>query len=363
MRYGTWRVAPLLAAIALTLGACEEEAPEIAEQIRAIKTFTITEVASGQSLKYSGIVQATDSSALSFQVSGNVATVAAELGDHVTKGQVLAVLDTASYELNLQAANAELQNARSAFEEARLEHERKRTLYDKGWVAKAALDQTVAAFDSAKSQVDYANSKVNLAKRDLRLTSLTAPFAGVIAEKSVDPFVEVSAGQKLYEINADGAVEVALNIPETRIDKISLGMPVSITLLTEKGWVGKGRITEIGSVAGDANAFPVKAGLNDPPANVRSGMTAEVTFFIAHDETQSAYWVPLVAILPGGEPQSGSVFVYDEASGTVERRQVRGRGATDNMIAIYEGVRAGDVIAVAGVSFLSDGQKVKLLQP
>ncbi len=363
MKHGEWRVAPLLAAAAILLGACEEETPEISEQIRAIKTFTITAVASGQALKYSGIVQATDSSALSFQVGGNVATVVAELGDHVTKGQVLAVLDTAPYELNLQAANAELQNARSAFEEAKLEHERKRKLYDKGWVAKAVLDQTVAAYDSAKSQVDYAISKANLAKRDLRLTSLTAPFVGVIAEKSVDPFVVVSAGQKLFEINAEGAVEVALNIPETRIDKISLGMPVSITLLTEKGWVGEGRITEVGSVAGEANAFPVKAGLIDPPANIRSGMTAEATFFIERDDDQSAYWVPLVAILPSEEPRQGFVFVYDAESGTVQRRQVRGRGGTDNMVAIFDGVSAGDVIAVAGVSFLSDGQKVKLLQP
>lgn len=143
MKYGGLRFAPLLAVIAVTLGACEEETPEIAEQVRAIKTFTVTEFASGQAIKYSGIVQATDSSSLSFQVGGNVARVVAELGDHVTKGQVLAELDTATYELNLQAANAELQNARSAFDEAKLEHERKRTLYDKGWVAKAVLDQTV----------------------------------------------------------------------------------------------------------------------------------------------------------------------------------------------------------------------------
>ncbi len=363
MKHGEWRVAPLLAAAAILLGACEEEAPEIAEQIRAIKTFTVTEVASGQTLKYSGIVQATDTSALSFQVSGNVGTVVAELGDRVTKGQVLAVLDSAPYELNLQAANAELQNARSAFQEAKLEYERKRTLYEKGWVAKAALDQTIASYNSAKSQVDYAVSKANLAKRDLRLTTLTAPFAGVIAEKSIDPYVEVRAGQKLFEINAEGAVEVALNIPETRIDKIILGMPVSVSLLTEGGWVGDGRITEVGSVAGEANAFPVKAGLIDPPANIRSGMTAEVTFFIARDDDQSAYLVPLVAILPIEEPRQGFVFVYDAESGTVQRRQVRGRGGTDNMVAIFDGVSAGDVIAVAGVSFLSDGQKVKLLRP
>ena len=91
------RILPFALA-SLVLAACGEEPPEVAEQIRAIKTITITQLATGQERRYSGIVQATDSSSLSFQVSGNVKSVAVERGERVTKGQVLAALDTKPYE-------------------------------------------------------------------------------------------------------------------------------------------------------------------------------------------------------------------------------------------------------------------------
>ena len=86
------RIFPLALA-SLSLAACGEEPPEIVEQIRAVKTITVTQLASGQVRKYSGIIQATDSSSLSFQISGNVKSVAVKQGERVTEGQVLAALD------------------------------------------------------------------------------------------------------------------------------------------------------------------------------------------------------------------------------------------------------------------------------
>ncbi len=356
------RILPFALA-SLVLVACGEEPPEVAEQIRAIKTITITQLATGQERKYSGIVQATDSSSLSFQVSGNVKSVAVDQGERVTKGQILAVLDAKRYELDVQAAQAEHGKARAEQTEKKQEFVRQKTLYDKGWVAKMALDMALAAFDSSRSQVNYAQSQLNLAKRDLGHTTLVAPFDGLIAERTVEPFVEVSAGQKLFEINAEGAVEVAFDVPETTIARITLGMPVGVTFSTNLDCLCEGRITEIGSVAGDANAFPVKAGLIDPPESVRAGMTAQVSIVLESERVETAYLLPLAAIAPGTETGQGFVFIFDPDTSTVRKSLVRARGATDNMIAVHEGVKAGDVIAVAGVSFLTDGQKVKLLAP
>ncbi len=345
------------------LSACEQEPPPLVEQIRAIKTITVTEIASGQTRKYSGVTQATDRSALSFQVAGNVKTVKVKLGDRVKKGQLLAALDKKRYKLDVQAAQAGVQRAKAGQNEKKLHYARQKKLFDKTWVSKAALDQAIASYESAKSEVNYATSKLNLAKRDLANTVLVAPFSGVIANRKVDPHVEVRAGQKLFEINAEGALEIAFDIPETTVSRIAIGMPVAVSFSTDKACRCQGRITEIGSVAGTANAFPVKAGLIDPPASILAGMTAELTIVLEEAETEAAYLVPLAALAPGKEPGSGFVFVYDPATSAVRRTPVKGSGATDNMIAITQGVKAGDIIAVAGVSFLTDKQKVKLLQP
>jgi RND family efflux transporter MFP subunit len=345
----------------LVLAACDKEPPKVETPVRAIKTFTVTEVASGQTRKYSGIVQATDTSALSFQVNGNVQKVLVNRGDRVKKGQVLAVLDKQPYELDVKALTAELGRAKSIFDRQRDEFNRQKKMFAQGWISKARLDKYEQTYKSADSSVDYARSKLGIAKRDLRNTVLKAPFDGSIAKKTIDPFVEVKAGQKLFAIEASGTLEVRCDIPETTNSRVSLGMPVTVSFPTAPGKVLQARITEVGSAAGRANAFPVKAGLDDPPAQVRSGMTAEVRLLLKEEGTKSGYLVPLAAFAPADKPSQGYLFIFDPKTQTVKKQLAKARGSNDNFAHVYEGVKAGDIVAAAGVTFLNDGQKVKLM--
>jgi RND family efflux transporter MFP subunit len=352
----------VFAVMAIALSACDQEQPEIVPQIRAIKTFTVTEVASGQTRKFSGQVFATDSSTLSFQVAGNVQKMLVNQGDRVKKGQVIAVLDKQPYQLDVKSAQADLQKARAEVTQARQEYQRQEALFKKGWVAKARLDRVLRSRDAAASQVDFATSKLNLARRDLRLTDLTAPYDGTISRKHIDAFVEVKTGQPVYDVEASGALEVRFDIPETTISRVTVGMPVTVTFPTEAGSIQRARITEVGSSAGRANAFPIKAGLTDPPATIRSGMTAETTIVLAEEGRDSTYLLPISAISPADKPGEGFVFLFDPGTQTVKRSPIKGKGATDNFAHIYEGIKAGDIVASAGVSFLRDGQKVKLME-
>jgi multidrug efflux pump subunit AcrA (membrane-fusion protein) len=99
-----------LLCIAVALTACKEKA-EIIEVVRAIKTMTVSEQPTEKIRKFSGQVAAVDSSGLSFEVGGQVASVEVDIGDRVKKGQVLAVLDPEPYELDVDAAQAELVKA------------------------------------------------------------------------------------------------------------------------------------------------------------------------------------------------------------------------------------------------------------
>ena len=83
---------------------------------------------------------------------------------------------------------------------------------------------------------------------------------------------------------------------------------------------------------------------------------------LAEESGDSTYLVPISAIAPSDKPGQGFVYIYDAKSQTVKRTPIKGKGATDNFAHIFEGINAGDVVASAGVSFLRDGQKVKLLQ-
>jgi RND family efflux transporter MFP subunit len=190
-----------------------------------------------------------------------VQTVLVNQGDQVERGQVLASLDPEPYEISVTSARSQLQSAEANYINKRADLERQKDLLEKGWVAKAAYDQAVAAYDSAEGDLNLARSRLSSAERDLNNTRLTAPFDGVIASREVEPFIEATPGQALFQINSEGALEVDISIPDTLINLVTLGLPVRVDALNGTDCGCTGRIIEIGSVAGAANAVTVTAAL------------------------------------------------------------------------------------------------------
>ncbi len=345
------------------LGGCEEEpVRSAAERVRAIKPYTVSEPAGGDVRRYSGTIAASDTSTLSFALAGTVATVAVKQGDRVEAGQVLATLDPEPSNLNVQAAKSQLATARANYSEKKGELDRKRQLFDKGWVTKAAIDQAEAAFDGAEGELNLARTHLGSAERELGNTRLVAPFNGAIASRDVEPFMEVSVGQSLFLINSEDALEIVLSVPDSVVTRLSVGAPVTVDVSTIPGCGCAARITQISPSSGPANAVPVTAALLDNPSGLLPGMAAEASVVLSGGREARGFLVPLVAIAPGDEAAQGYLFKYDEATNLVSKVPIRsGVGNVGNLIEIVEGVAAGDIIAAAGVSFLRDGQRVKLL--
>jgi len=350
-----------LLCIALALAACKEKT-EIIEVIRPIKTITVEEQATEQIRKFSGVVAAVDSSGLSFQVGGQVESVEVDIGDHVKKDQVLAVLDPEPYQLEVDAAQAELVKARANVTNTKAEFDRQKRVFEQGAGAKSDLDAAEYNYKAAGSAVNVQIARLDLSKRNLRKTKLLSPYDGAIAWRSVQPNEEVKVGQKVFEINAKGTMEVQLAVPESTIDRIHIDGQATITFPTLPGDSAKGRISFIGSAAVKAGAFPVKVELLDPSKNVKPGMTAEANLFIKDENRQAGYLVPLQALQPTTEANQGYAFVYDPKTSTVKKTLVSSRGMDNKKAIVSEGIAAGDIIAVAGVSFLADGMQVKLME-
>ena len=81
------------------------------------------------------------------------------------------------------------------------------------------------------------------------------------------------------------------------------------------------------------------------------------------DEGKTAYLVPLSAIAQRGDSTKGFIFIYDPGTSTVKKSMIEAGSVRGNDVVIEGGVKDGDVVAVAGVSFLEDGQEVKLMEP
>ena len=343
---------------------CSQEAPKPTERIRAIKTITIAEKTSGPVRKFSGVVEAVDSSILAFEVPGNVKEVRVKVGDRVEKGQTIAILNERTFLLDLQAAEAAVERAKVQLADKKNDLDRFNRIakMDAGAVSQSSIDKSKAAYDSALKNVKYTRSQVKLVKRDLEKTVLIAPFNGIIGEKYVDPFQEVKRGEHLFILFSERAMEIAVQIPETVISEIHLDLPAEVQFPTLPDRIYKGVVSEISSVAGTANAFPVKVGVVDGGSEIRPGMTSEVLFMLSHKDQKAGYLVPLSAVAKGGGKSDFHVFIFDKETATVKKTPVKGEGVRGNRVGVTEGIKAGDIIAVAGVTFLEDGQKVKLMK-
>ena len=351
--------------LVFTLLACTEPPPPLLETVRAIRTITVTEPASGKMRRFSGVVEAVDTSSISFEVPGNVQEVKVEVGDSVSKGQVLAFLDKKNFTLNVEAAQASVASAEVALRDAQNDLERLQRIAAQDWgaISEQALDQAFATRDGARQNLNYSRSRLSLTERDLERTVLRAPFDGVIAKRHVDPFKEVQRGQRMFDLFMEGAMQAAISIPESEIDQVYLGLPGEIRFPANPDQMHKGIVTEISKVAGTANAFPVKVTIqaDADAARIRPGITAEVTLLLGGEEEEVGYLIPVGALSHGGE-SNNYVFVFDAETSTVRRTAIMDSGIRDSNIIVNKGLQAGDIIAVAGVSFLRDGQEVRLME-
>lgn len=346
--------------LSLLLTGCDDTPIEIKEQIRAVKTFTVAESAGGQVRNFSGQIVAANSATLSFPAAGTVKDILVSVGEDVAINQILATLDETPFKLDVEAAEAELRKVQASAEEKQEEYNRNKQLFDKGWVSKAALDQVQFAKDTALEDVSYKTTRLSQAKRSLNDAKLRAPYDGVVGERFAEPNEEVTGGKEILTLDADGALEISISVPEKMISKLNMGMPASVAFNVLPGTKIEGRVTEISRVAGAGNIFPVKVSLINPHVDLRAGMSGTVALTTQSDDQDYGYLIPLSAITAGDGVRGGFVFIFQPDTSTLKKIQIAANAARDQLIGV-KGVQSGDLVVTAGVSFLSDGQKVKLM--
>lgn len=356
------RVAAPVSLACLMVG-CAEEPPPPTESIRAVRTITVAEPASGRTRRFSGVVEAANVSSISFEVAGIVNELQVDVGDRIAKGQVLAIMDESAYRLNVEAARASVRGAEVQLRDAEATFERLRrvNLAAPGATSELDVEQAEAARDGARQNLSYANSRLSLAQRDLSLTELRSPFEGVIAQRHVDAFQQVNRGQQIFDLFMEGAMEAAIGVPESEIGSIYLGMSGEVRLPAVANGTFPGIVSEVSQVAGAGNAFPVRLAIDSEDPQVRPGVTGEVTLLLGGEAGEQDYLIPLGALAARPGQEGSVVYRYDPGTSTVQEVLVTYGDIRGGDVVVQGGLAAGDIIVVAGVSFLRDGQQVRLM--
>jgi RND family efflux transporter MFP subunit len=355
----------ICAIIVFGLQACGGKDQEAAEQpVRGLRAFKVIAKAESRVRRFPTVLQPADVSSLSFEIAGQLKAVSLAVGQKVQLGDLLAEIDSRSLQSQVDQASAGVQQAQAQADNAEADFQRKEDLLGKGVTTQAIFDQSKATLLTARAQLDQAKRQLELAEHNLDRSKLVAPFSGTIARVEVKSFAQVSAGQPIVTLYSDDRFEMSFLIPSPTFQTLKVGQPVTVKVADRPDLSLKGEIKELGSKAEQVSAFPVVVRLENRVAGLNAGMSVEVAIQEPLIGVASGFLLPLSVIAPeAGKALEGAatVFVYNGASSTVNKRKVTVGGVRDNRLIVTEGLGAGDIVAAAGVSYLFDGQKVKLL--
>lgn len=343
--------APALAA-ALLLAACgKEAAPQ--EAPRPVLVAHPTESAHAVSA-FAGEVRAREESPLSFRVGGNLIERHVDVGDHVRRGALLAVLDAGDLQAQARAAQAQLVAAQAELGRARADQARLAQLAGQQLVSRSALDAANAAATAAQGQVNAARANLDVARNQTSYTQLRAPRDGVIAARNAEAGQVVGAGQAVFSLAADGVREVAFAVPEGVVAEVKPGLPVQVEVWSKPGQRWPGTVREIAPAADAASrTYAARVSVDAPEGAMELGQSARV--YLASNGN-GALSVPLSALQRTGD--AAAVFVVDAKTATLKLQPVRLGPYGDERAPVRSGLSAGDWVVTAGGHLLRAGQKV-----
>jgi HlyD family secretion protein len=361
------------------------------ESARPVKVEQVKQETVHRAVEVVGTLAAEDEVTVSSEAEGTVSRILADLGDRVRAGQVLVELDREKSQYNfdqqkaalaralakygaadttrlppieqtpdVQKAQAELGQARQAFERADELHKRqlvpKQTLDD----ADATLRAKQASYDSAlqnaknlRADIDASNAAVKLADRQLRDTSIRAPFDGYIQKRLVSLGEFVKNQTPVMSVVRVDPLKVTAEIPEKMAPWIQIGQPISLQVDAYPEKTITGKITRISpAVSTSTRAFPFEALVPNGNALLKPGTFARVhiestkvdrVMTLSYAAIQYRYGVNRVFVVEGDRLSARELKVGERLGERIE---------------IVSGLKGGEPVAVSDVEKLADGAKV-----
>lgn len=309
---------------------------------------------------YSGEIRARYESQLGFRTAGKIVARLVDVGSHVKRGQPLLQLDPTQETLQVAAAGAEVDAAKSRVAQARVDVKRIEQLLARNFASQAELDQQRLALDQAEAQLRSAVARQQLNANLRGFTTLVADRDGVVSAISAEAGQVVAAGQSVATVAADGEREVAISIPESRIDELRKAKELQVAVWAHPGKSWTGTLRELAPDTDSVTrTYSARISIQQPdPVLLRLGMTATV---IAPDvDGNGAIRLPLTAIVDreGGR----QVWVVDPKTSSVAARKVKLGSAQNDSALVVEGLAGGETVVSAGVHMLQPGQRVKLTE-
>jgi len=295
------------------------------------------------------------------KVSGYVKQINVDIGDKVTPGELLAVLELPELQDDLDHAIATQQRAAADYKDAHLAYTRLIEVNKDhpNLIAQQDLDTAEAKDATARGALAGAKSDVQKYRTLWSYTRITAPFGGVITKRYADPGALIQAGtasqtqaMPLVRLSDNNLLRLDFPVSVDYVRGIKLGAPVSVKVDSLENRSYEGKIARFSNQIDDSTrTMIVEMEVPNPTLELVPGMYANVTLKV--DQRAHAVAIPVEAIPPGGK----SVLLVNTAH-QVEERPVKLGIETPSKYEVLWGLKEGDLVMIGNPAQVATGQMV-----
>ena len=348
------------------LVACNIDVPK--EKQSSFETITVKKSNIELPYKFSARMKGQNDVTVTPQVSGQLMKICVTEGQQVKKGQTLFIIDSRNAQLELEAAQANLQAALAQENSAKLEFESNKNLFDKKIVSSYMLSNSENAYKQAQAAVAQARSAVNRAKVNLGFCTITASVSGAIGEISVRTGDQVSPMTELTILSGnttmyaefsvtEGIVEAMVQegIKAADMDKMIAQLPEA-TFIMKNGteYPHKGRVVSLTGVVNAATgSLTTKVSFPNPEGHLYSGIQGTIVMNFAE---KGVMVIPQNAVV---RLQDKSLVYKVKADSTATAVDVTTEDTGNGKdFIVISGLTEGDQIVTTGANNVTEGQKV-----
>ena len=360
------KCALVLGAVVGGLTSCGPEMPK--EVLTSFETMTVKKTDIEIPAKFSARMKGQSDVTITPQVSGQLMKICVSEGQQVTVGQTLFVIDSRNAQLELEAAQANLQAALAQENSAKLEYESNKNLFDKKIVSSYMLDNSQNTYRQAQATVAQARAAVNRAKVNLGFCTISAPVSGIIGEIPVRGGDQVSPMTQLTVLSGNTKMEAEFSVTEAVVEamvqeginaedkeRYIANLPEA-TFVMKNGteYPHKGRVTSLTGVVNAATgSLTSRVSFPNPDGHLYSGIQGTVVLPFVE---KNVIVIPQSAVV---RLQDKS-FVYKvqaDSTATAIDVTMEDVGNGKDFI-VKSGLNVGDKIVTVGANNVHEGQKV-----
>ncbi len=320
--------------------------------------FKISTTELKQTMALSGALRAVDQASVKARVAAEVREVLVREGESVTAGQVLVRMDTSEFQARVDQAKGNLHAMRAQLDIASKNRDNNRALLDKGFISRAAFDNSASQFAAAQANVESAQGALDIVQKLLNDSVVRAPISGLIAVRNVQPGEKVSTDYKLLDIVNLKKMEVEALVPTSDITHIKIGQIVQLHI---EGIADQftGHVTRINpATQAGSRSIAIYIQVANPQDILKVGMFVDAQLVLRTKANVIA--IPQTAL----HKESSGAYVYAIENNIIVRKIVTlgqdGRNGEVALIEITSGLKADDQIVKTDMGNLRPGTAVRI---